>query len=126
MSDAALLRRGIDALAEQLAHAAEGRFELQVASDVDDAGLQRLCALSNSLLRQLEASGQAQRQRMRHLRHELRTPLNAVIGYSEMLLEEFEETGARNHAADMRKVLQSSTRLLDLISELLDTAEVAA
>jgi serine phosphatase RsbU (regulator of sigma subunit) len=27
-----------------------------------------------------------------HLRHELRTPINAIIGYSEMLLEEVEET----------------------------------
>ena len=29
-----------------------------------------------------------------NVRHELRTPLNAVIGYSEMLLEDFEDQGS--------------------------------
>lgn len=28
-----------------------------------------------------------------HLRHELRTPINAILGYSEMIIEEIEDTG---------------------------------
>lgn len=28
-----------------------------------------------------------------HIRHELRSPLNAIMGYTEMLIEQAEDTG---------------------------------
>src|ERR1700712_4703272 len=38
--------------------------------------------------------------------HELRTPLNAIIGYSEILLEDFEDAPPANgqHLADLRRI----------------------
>jgi signal transduction histidine kinase len=37
------------------------------------------------------------------LRHDLRTPVNHIIGYSEMLLEDAEESGNDSSAEDLKK-----------------------
>ena len=39
---------------------------------------------------------------LRELRHELRTPINHIMGYSELLLEEAEETGLGGLAPERR------------------------
>lgn len=58
--------------------------------------------------------------------HELRTPLNAILGYSEMLRDGF--YGAVNekqsNAAD--RILSNSSRLLNIVSDLLDQARIEA
>lgn len=58
--------------------------------------------------------------------HELRTPLNAILGYSEMLRDAI--YGAVNdkqaNAAD--RILKNSKRLLDIVSDLLDKAQIEA
>jgi len=58
--------------------------------------------------------------------HELRTPLNAILGYSEMLRDAI--YGAVNdkqaNAAD--RILKNSRRLLDIVSDLLDKAQIEA
>jgi len=58
--------------------------------------------------------------------HELRTPLNAILGYSEMLRDAY--YGVMNekqtNAAD--RILNNSRRLLDIVSDLLDKAQIEA
>src|SRR5512133_2234130 len=58
--------------------------------------------------------------------HELRPPLNAILGYSEMLRDAY--YGAMNekqtNAAD--RILNNSRRLLDIVSDLLDKAQIEA
>jgi signal transduction histidine kinase len=56
--------------------------------------------------------------------HELRTPLNAILGYTEMLQE-----GVYGHITDQQReatqrVWTNSHRLLDLVSDLLDQAQI--
>jgi PAS domain S-box-containing protein len=58
--------------------------------------------------------------------HELRTPLNAILGYSEMLRDAIygEVNEKQANAAD--RILKNSRRLLDIVSDLLDKAQIEA
>jgi signal transduction histidine kinase/DNA-binding response OmpR family regulator len=58
--------------------------------------------------------------------HELRTPMNAIIGYSEMLLEEAEDTGDDWMKPDLEKILSSARHLLQLINDILDLSKIEA
>ena len=61
-----------------------------------------------------------------NVRHELRTPLNAVIGYSEMLLEDFEDQGSESLRSDLEKIHSAGSQLLALVNDVLDPAKVEA
>ena len=58
--------------------------------------------------------------------HELRTPLNAILGYSEMLRDAY--YGPLNdkqvNAAD--RILNNSRRLLEIVNDLMDKAQIEA
>lgn len=58
--------------------------------------------------------------------HELRTPLNAILGYSEMLRDAIygPVNEKQTNAAD--RILKNSRRLLDIVSDLLDKAQIEA
>ena len=58
--------------------------------------------------------------------HELRTPLNAMIGYSEMLVEDLEEGGDTQHAADARRVHGAASHLLGIIADILELTKIEA
>ncbi|MBW3631087.1 MAG: response regulator [Gemmatimonadetes bacterium] len=51
------------------------------------------------------------------LLHDLRTPLNHIIGYSEMLIDQAEESGSHGLVPDLRRVLDAGNRLLALIND---------
>lgn len=48
------------------------------------------------------------------LRHDLRTPINQILGYSELLEEELEESQPQS-VADLRKIQQAAKGMLELI-----------
>jgi len=54
--------------------------------------------------------------------HELRTPLNAIIGYSEILLEDFEDQPVQNdqQMTDLRRINSTGRHLLSLVADVLD------
>jgi signal transduction histidine kinase len=53
--------------------------------------------------------------------HEFRTPLNAVIGYSELLVENGEDSGADpQKLADLRRINAAGQHLLSLVTDVLD------
>src|SRR5262249_38461378 len=54
------------------------------------------------------------------LRHDLRTPMNAILGYSEMLIEDFTDTLPKRLLEDVSKVIRESRNLLAQIDETLD------
>ena len=72
-----------------------------------------------------EAANRAKSQFLANMSHELRTPLSAVIGYSEMLEEEMEDT-APNLLPDIRKVQSNARHLLSLINDVLDLSKIEA
>ncbi|GAM99505.1 hypothetical protein U91I_03159 [alpha proteobacterium U9-1i] len=70
-----------------------------------------------------ERADSAKTQFLANMSHELRTPLNAIIGYSEMLIEESQETDT---VADAGRILASAKHLLTLLNEVLDLSKIEA
>lgn len=68
-----------------------------------------------------EAGNRAKSQFLATMSHELRTPMNAIIGYSEMLLEEEEDSEKQE---DLNKIHSSAKHLLGLINDVLDLSKV--
>ena len=58
--------------------------------------------------------------------HELRTPLNAIIGYSEMLIEDFELDGDDMVVDDLGRIKGAGVHLLELINNILDLSKIEA
>ena len=58
--------------------------------------------------------------------HELRTPLNAILGYAEMMREAVYGALNARQAGVVERIQSSSKRLLDLVSDLLDQAQMDA
>jgi len=73
-----------------------------------------------------EAANRAKSGFLANMSHELRTPMNAIIGYSEMLMEDAEDSGNEEVVADLKKIHSAGTHLLSLINDVLDLAKVEA
>ena len=73
-----------------------------------------------------EEANRAKSQFLANMSHELRTPLSAVIGYSEMLEDEAEETGQQNLLEDLSKIKANARHLLSLINDVLDISKIEA
>ena len=73
-----------------------------------------------------EQANQAKSMFLANMSHELRTPMNAIIGYSEMLLEEFEDLGQEDFIPDLQKIHGAGKHLLSLINDILDLSKIEA
>jgi PAS domain S-box-containing protein len=76
-----------------------------------------------------EAAEEASRTKssfLANMSHELRTPMNAIIGYSEMLMEEAEDTGQEDSIPDLKKIHAAGKHLLGLINDVLDLSKIEA
>jgi class 3 adenylate cyclase len=49
------------------------------------------------------------------LRHDLRTPMNAILGYSEMIIEDFADTLSQRTTGDISRIIHESRNLLQQI-----------
>ena len=73
-----------------------------------------------------ERASKAKAEFLAKMSHELRTPLNAVIGYSEMLLEEAEDTGDDEDVPDLQRINTAGVHLLRLVNNVLDLSKIEA
>ncbi|HED19425.1 MAG TPA: PAS domain S-box protein, partial [Gammaproteobacteria bacterium] len=71
-----------------------------------------------------DAANQAKSAFLANMSHELRTPMNAILGYSEMLMEEAEDTGQEDFIPDLKKINQAGAHLLALINDVLDLSKI--
>ena len=73
-----------------------------------------------------EGANQAKSHFLANISHELRTPMNAILGYSEMLIEDAEESGPATLVSDLRQINTAGRHLLALINDILDLSKIEA
>ena len=93
------------------------RAEQQLSTAVSEAVRARAAA---------EDASVAKSEFLANMSHELRTPLNAILGYSEMLLEDAQASGAAQAAADLGRVNAAGRHLLALVNDVLDLSKIEA
>lgn len=107
ITELAQLSRGINGLATSVR---ESNKTMQ--SEITRATSQLKTALA-----ELEEAMQAKDQFLARMSHELRTPLTAVLGFSNLLFTEVNESRREEH---LRVIQRCSTVLLTMIDDLLD------
>jgi signal transduction histidine kinase len=77
-------------------------------------------------LQAAEVASKAKSSFLASMSHELRTPMNAIIGFSEVLREQY--FGALNdkQAEYVTDILESGRHLLSLINDILDISKIEA
>jgi PAS domain S-box-containing protein len=89
------------------------------------AELDRLAA--DIARQQAEDANRTKSSFLANVSHELRTPLNAVIGYTEMLEEDFtHEVDVTSAIHDLRRINGAARHLLGLINDVLDLSKIEA
>ena len=74
----------------------------------------------------LEAAGRLKSEFVANVSHELRTPLNAVIGFADILTNQYFGDLNPRQLDYSRDILQSSQQLLGLINDISDLATIEA
>jgi two-component system, sensor histidine kinase and response regulator len=77
----------------------------------------------NLAIDKAERASKAKSEFLAKMSHELRTPLNAVIGYTELLKEEIQES---SYVSDLDKIHTAARHLLSLINDVLDISKIEA
>jgi signal transduction histidine kinase/DNA-binding response OmpR family regulator len=73
-----------------------------------------------------QSANRAKSQFLANMSHELRTPMNAIIGYSEMLTDDAEDSGLDQFVPDLKKIRTAGKQLLALINDILDLSKIEA
>ena len=68
----------------------------------------------------------AKSQFLANMSHELRSPLNAIIGFSELILEEYNNLEEDEVLLDVERIHSSARYLLVIINDILDLSEIEA
>jgi len=77
-------------------------------------------------LKHAEAASRAKDTFVANMSHELRQPLHIIIGFTEALKEEAEDSGHVALVPDLNKILSAAKHLLDLINDILDMAKISS
>jgi sigma-B regulation protein RsbU (phosphoserine phosphatase) len=95
----------------------DAQFPEEFAPDLEKvhAGGRQLLALIAEYFD--EETFETKRGDVHRLCHDLRTPVNQIIGYSEMLQEQAEETGRKKYLPELRKIRDAAASWLGLMEE---------
>ena len=92
------------------------------ASEADMTGSSALAAELRQRHDRAVSAKKAKCEFLASMSHQLRTPMNAVIGYSEMLLEDFSASG--QHSPELEKVHELGQMVLSRTNDVLDLAKM--
>ena len=116
-------------------HDASGKLTQFVALERDITEQKKAAEELADALDAAEAANRAKSDFLANISHEIRTPLGAVIGFSELMLEDFQKEAAGDAASPQRlaertawaeTVRGSGKHLLALISDVLDLSKIEA
>ena len=98
---------------------ARGRYEV----DFKGTGYREICELGDSLnyaSEELSKVDSLQRELIANVSHDLRTPLTLIKGYGEMM----RDISAENTPENMQIIIDETTYLSDLVTDLLDLSKI--
>lgn len=73
-----------------------------------------------------EAANQSKNRFLATMSHELRTPLTSIIGFSDLLHEDFVEANLNHFLPSLERVRDAGHHLLTLINDVLDFSKIEA
>jgi len=88
--------------------------------------LARLSAEAEEARAAAQTASKAKSDFLANMGHELGTQLNAIIGYTDILEAEAQDTGNKELVQDLRKIRTASRHLQELIDNILDLAKIEA
>lgn len=80
----------------------------------------------NQLNVKLEHANRTKDEFLANMSHELRTPLNSILGLSEYLLEQYQDTLNETQQKSLQIIEASGRHLLELINDVLDLSKMQA
>jgi len=73
-----------------------------------------------------ETASQAKSEFLSRMSHELRTPMTAILGYTELVLDVYDDSLSDEQRESLGVVYNAGRHLLDLINEALDLSKIEA
>ena len=83
-------------------------------------------ALTEAANRELEEANRRKSEFLTNMAHELRTPLSAIVGFSELLGDEWDERTGGKQQRYSKGIREASEYMAALLSDLLDFAKLEA
>ncbi len=99
-----------------------GEFDVEFPDDDSYREVQELADALKTAAGEIGASDRLQRELIANISHDLRTPLTMIKGYSEMM----RDIPGENSPENIQAVIDETTRLSDLVSDLLDLSKLQA
>lgn len=101
---------------------AEGNYEQTLALEGPDE-VQRVAASLNTMMAQVHANQQSQRDFVANVSHDLKTPITSIQGWSQALIDGTADTPETQTEA-ARVIFSESGRMSRMVNQLLDLARI--
>lgn len=116
-----LIATPLTAITQKATRLAAGNYE----TDFEGHGYREVAELAETLnfaAREIGATDHLQKELIANISHDLRTPLTMIKGYSEIM----RDLPGENNAENAQIIIDETTRLSELVSDLLDLSKLQA